>query len=926
MNSFFKTKKIIFIFYLTFQVIVLILSPLFSLAADPVVGGRIQLLRPSDLKEAYSASMKKQGVEVKVTFDNLTARTGDKIVAQALPQGFKEDSDELYYTWYLKREGCELGSSGGSCDRDNDGKITVNDWKIEAAKIIAKGDFDKENDTDYNSSSDSNSDGYEVSPDPGDWEMPYKSQNDVDIEDCYIQDFEKGRFYELRKTIPVYSCESGGSVACGKNELITCESGTRNICAETDDYECKVESDEDVENFQARVKCPQISGLASTQQKNPVCGQSNRTIFEYIVNDSANKEFICNILKEDLSAGGMCSVISTGSPTCTFKKSNNLCKHLFPTQVAPKDLRGSNIKTGDGDFEMAEEKFWGTDPNNKSTAENGIPDEANVLGLGAKSFSWTYRSGDQVGLAVEGISAVATKHDDNAYMRTWAFSNNVCKKFSDEIKKKRAFYVEYQKVPQIDTGFLTVDFDLNDCLEENLLDPTGGGVGNLEVNVLANPSRANNDSTRTGTGDNIKAQTTVSGTDDVSSLYYEWTVEASNDGTKAPLDDKWIDVTNKLEKHSTMKGFGINEFEFKAEFPDDIFYGSNRLVQYIRIKAKVSENSSEQNRIGRGSAIVQLTKSSTDIDAYLVKADDDGKISLKKDSEICTEGEELAECPIIENSIIGLAIPNKDGQLVNFSWKINKENVFCNSEHSSECKETGSNIIFFPAVGTDGEIFEAEVTFKDTKTKMAQTVNRKFKIVQPSVNIESANKDLVWPKQLGIYKDMEGNETADNSSILFETIQGNSVFMKAAFTPSWISSYATYFWEVDGDQYANSENLEFLAENGEGSTYDVSIEAVYAMATDEEQVLNVRKALYNIWGVSAQDATERYLDSSAEVEVVQSYDELAKAKGGLMASLVSNLPGEMMFLLRLALTAVLMIVVMGAIFYVTPGLGKNKTV
>jgi len=922
MKPFLKTKKIAIIFGVVFQMAILIFSPLLTLAADPVVGAR--LLRPADLKEAYVASMKTQSPEVKVTFDNQTARTGDEITAQASPQGFMGSADELYYTWYLKRSGCELGSGGGSCDRDGDGKVTVNDWKIEAARIIVRNGFDSENDADYSGSGDSDDDGYKADPSLNDWEMPYKSQNDVEIEDCYIQDFERGRFYELRKTVPIYSCESGGSVACGKDEQTACTSGNKDICAETTDYACKVEDDEDVENFRAEVKCPQVDGLPAAQQKSPVCGEPNRTIFEYIAGDSTNNTFICGILEGDSSTGGKCAAITTGSPTCTFKKSNNLCKHLFPTQVPPKDLSGSSVKTGDGEFTVAEENFWGTDPNNKSTAENGIPDEANVLGLGAKSFSWIYRTGDQVGLAVEGVGAVATKHDDNAYMRTWAFSKNVCKELSDEIRDKRAFYVEYQEVPEVNTGFLTTVFDLNDCLEENLIDPTGGGIGNLDVNVLAAPARANNDSAGIGMGDNIRAQATVSGTDDVSSLYYEWTVEASSDGTKAPLDDKWIDITNKLGKHSTIKGFGINTFEFKAEFPEDIFMGSNSLVQYIRVKAKVSENSSDQNRIGRGSAIVQLTKSNTNVVPYLVQADEEGKISLRKDSAICIEEDEIAECPIVENSIIGMVVPNDDGKLTNFSWRINKESVSCDSKYSSDCKDADSDVMFFPAVGMVGEVFEVEVTFKDTETKMAQTASRKFKIVQPSMNIVSANEDLAWPKQLGVYKDMEGNETPDSSSVLFETNQGNTVAMKASFTPSWIGDYATYSWDVNGESQAENEDLEFSAESEIGSTYNVSAEAVYAMATDEEQVSNIRKALYNIWGVSAQDATERYLDSSVQVEVVQNYDEMAKVKGGVMASLISNLPGEMMFLLRLALTAVLMVIVTGTIFYITPGLGKDK--
>jgi hypothetical protein len=96
----------------------------------------------------------------------------------------------------------------------------------------------------------------------------------------------------------------------------------------------------------------------------------------------------------------------------------NECKHLFPN--APGAV------TGDGTFTENEENFWSTDPSNPDTAGRGHTDEANVVGLGANAFTWTYQEGDQIGVAVEGISIEPTSYDDSSYKIMWALTKNKC--------------------------------------------------------------------------------------------------------------------------------------------------------------------------------------------------------------------------------------------------------------------------------------------------------------------------------------------------------------------------------------------------------------------------------------------------------------------------------------------------------------------
>ncbi len=94
------------------------------------------------------------------------------------------------------------------------------------------------------------------------------------------------------------------------------------------------------------------------------------------------------------------------------------CHHLFPN--APGHT------TGDNEFDANEEKFWHTNPKNKDTAGTGHPDEANIVGLGENVFSFSYSAGDQVGVAVEGVSIQPTQISDSSYETMWAFTKNTC--------------------------------------------------------------------------------------------------------------------------------------------------------------------------------------------------------------------------------------------------------------------------------------------------------------------------------------------------------------------------------------------------------------------------------------------------------------------------------------------------------------------
>lgn len=96
------------------------------------------------------------------------------------------------------------------------------------------------------------------------------------------------------------------------------------------------------------------------------------------------------------------------------------CEHLFPDDGI--DALGGS----DGNFNMAQEKFWRTDPNNNDTSGAQQKDEASVIGLGRFEFKFNYQEGDKVGVAIEGASYQATDYPDSSYKTMWALVKNKC--------------------------------------------------------------------------------------------------------------------------------------------------------------------------------------------------------------------------------------------------------------------------------------------------------------------------------------------------------------------------------------------------------------------------------------------------------------------------------------------------------------------
>jgi len=158
---------------------------------------RYHLWKPSiqNYGETMNTSSVKEVVpQVNTFFSPSDPKDGQEEIAQASPFYFSGQKESFYFTWYLKRKGCNLTSGGSGtvtlnadqklCDLDNSGTITINDWKIAAMKNVVNKGFVNEQ---VSYTTDDDNDGYKAQF--GGDKSPSAH--------CYVHNNDTGLDYEL---------------------------------------------------------------------------------------------------------------------------------------------------------------------------------------------------------------------------------------------------------------------------------------------------------------------------------------------------------------------------------------------------------------------------------------------------------------------------------------------------------------------------------------------------------------------------------------------------------------------------------------------------------------------------------------------------------------------------------------------------------
>lgn len=850
-----------------------------KVASDIEQRYHIDLENVQDQGELFNVAANKQPApEVSLFFSPSDPREGEKITAKAFPTFFSNNEEDLYYTWYLKHAQCGLNNAPSAavrtaCDRDNNSRITVEDWKIEANLILMQNGYDS---SVANYSSDSDNDGYN-SRFGGDGKVNAPSY-------CYYHDNASGINYEIANAgNTTFTCPGGKSPVCMTEEL----------------------SYTDTANPVGTNECI-VSGL-------PYCGSSGRascnTGTPYCVTQpNSNGSFSC--------IGGGTSTLQS-CRTTTTNGVNPQCRHLFPD--------ASSATTGDGSFGAAEERFWGTDPNDPDTADNGNKDEANAVGLGRSSFTWNYVSDDEVGVAVEGSAMMAVKHDDAGIMVMWAFPKNDC-----PISVATGTGAYTKRIKNYSVQIETANIDLNDCIPRNLVNPAEGGQAtNLEIQVTADPSEAVNDESGDEGGDLVIAQASVTnGKRAIADTEFDWKVDISNNvqfnSAIGPTANITADLQN-LQLLGNVKGNALDSLRMRLNILRNQSVGGRPLssyltngIGYLRFTASVTENfDNTSSRKGKSDVIIKFVSTGRKISAYIadpVLVGSKMQVQLPPGGGVICNIDALDRnlCRVIRNEIIGLRVDPTG--LSNFHWTINGKDYACSQKDvSPDCIDGEQNEInFFPVSGNVGDTYTVNLTANDVQTGEIVTVSRSFHIIEPEVSIAPTDPNIVWPRFLGQYRDITGQATScpgglcDNfSKSVFEALSGSDLSFQGNFLPSFLFASSNREWMVDG-QIVNEtavNNIIFNAAKGPSGIYSVQLTASVAQSS------NSRRALLDIWNISPLDSGEIIFRSNIEVNLQD--PAIAEGNEGknkrYFATLATYLPASVLFSFRILLSGVLIL-------------------
>ena len=832
------------------------------------------------------ANQKKTVPETSLFFSPSDPKSGQKVTASALPSFFSNEKENLYFSWYLKRADCDIDSSPSAavrakCDADNNGRINVNDWKVEAMRALALNGFDN---TETTYGSDSDSDGYRAR---------FGGDNKVGVTNrCAAYDSASGNIYEI-------------GIASSSSFSGVCGSGLTPVCmTPRDEVEAGSFSSGDGSPFTVTTSTTcDLSGY-------PTCSGGTVTC--------SSGTLSCVAEPYATSCGS--SALSTSCSVTSSTGFTSQCQHLFP-QV-------SGQTSGDGSFGSDEERFWGTNPNDPDTADNNNKDEANIVGLGQDTFSWTYDSGDKVGLAIEGTSMITTKHDDSSSYVMWAFSKNNC---PISIAENTGSYSE--SVRGYSVPFSTAEVDLNDCLERNLVDPVEGGQPTrMEVSVSADPENPVNDESGDITGDIVTAYATVTNGDESKGQFFDWTVSIANNiqFDNSGSGRRSNDVTDELKDEKMLsftRGSGLSSLSLGMNMPTTwknglrlADYVNSDGVGYIRFAVTVSENfATDVARKGRGDVVVKFQTIRDRIGAYRVTASPESlKLSFQNADEICNDNLfRRAICPVVKNEIVGLKIGSSG--FTDYRWTVNGRPLLCSDKLSSQCSsEAATDVTFLPIFGEIDDTFTVSVDAMDVVSGKRATLSRIFRIVDPAVEIVSADTNQTWPKFLGQYKDASGKLYSDLSRNIFQVFGSGTLRLKPSFMPPFLQTGTSGIWTVNGETVtANTLGEIDIPVDTVSGIYNVNFQA------STIQSPAIRQALQTHWNISVFDSGEEHFSKSVQVEVVQSEDEEIVAGGFLpgskaFAALASYIPASVLFTIKAFFSMALILIISGFMMALVP--------
>lgn len=907
-----------------------------------------------------NAQRKVNAPRVEIFFDNTNPKPGEKVSAHVVPEFFKNDPQNLYYTWYIihTRDG-----------RPQTATNTIADGKREAARIMAKGDYDPDLDgqTYPNSGDDPDRDGWPT-VDPNSYSEnkvaaplggadgvgglaegndniePYNNANEYcqtqgnhGLTDCSLNTNKSSfnQYYTLQANQPGDFCQScqaslsfTGTLSPTGNPVGSISNPDNQCC-----YVVANPSDPTMISYDPNVTyCPTSYDSAY------------ESCFDYNGLQTYNSNLITNCLN---TAYQSCEdywnnlhTTSSGEPTGHVSR---CYKHNFgvnnpdvgyrgydaSSNTFGADNSGSDVvvdcihkwkdapgyTSGSGKFPTGEEQYWKTDPIDPDTDGDGTPDEGDIIGLNQQDFTWNYMPGDRVGVVVEGTSLIPIDESSAYYKIMWGY-DDTC----DSTKKDLLDNDECEDADDYGYGFLATE------------SPNEQGDDKLKVSLaytpdkpLADISDSNKDNiTSDGTISNADPITVTSSLDNTDTnpgdLYYTWQIQKGD-----PQTDTWTeikDISGNFSSSTPTSGMGVTQFSFT---PKTSALSANSTVNYFKVTLTISNTADLKAGRGRTSVIIPVNTKGIRVSLHKVDVVN-GKAVIG--DAICTEGLYLSLCPVVKGQMLAAVVSGGSYSSSNsqFAWTVDNVPVYP-PENAAQLFDGWSNTaIFLPITKDEKEIVNISVTATSKDELLPATGTRLATVVHPAAFIKSGDTGVSWSK---VYTAPDPNLINVSNSIEggneFQSVSGANALFFLDFVPDYLltsDQNTSIDWSVnrtsvsDPNFYTNNPFIGAIQTTNNGKQIVVTNPPIvgdfYTLGVDVKKYWSEdeRSIAYSAWGIVPNTLAS---SSSASIEMASEQNpDIVGSAGGpgqILAAIGTHLPHYFMYLLRLILTMTVMLII-----------------
>ncbi len=664
-------------------------------------------------KDFFRRIQKKQKAPtVDIVFAPTNPKVGEKVTAFAVPRGFRNNKNKLYYTWYIVHNVV-----------NGDETPDVEAGKKEAMRLVAAGNYDKDLFGEPKGD-DKNRDAYNASFGGDDGVGKKKgSVADEDCEEC-----------ECLHNMNMMGGEVSRGCFDDKGELLFSKLDEFDEMVLDRGYNSALLG-RGVVNSDFITRCYRHNFGAQNGVADKYSGRDLIIKCQHAFGDgigdgdfqkSEEKEWGTNPEDPDTDGDGVmdeADLAGLGQDEFTwiYQKGDKVSVAVEGTSNIP-------INEGATDRLRYKNKHWEGEDKDADLSPTASPEEWYSNG----------RADCESKIDTEGISGYADCMKD-LWEHQLQDEND-----EDAFGNMTGYYKIMWAAPGI-CGESNVDEAENDwCDGEDdygfqylkLYDPAEQGKKLFEVSVnvspknpqFSEPDNGENDGKYSDSTDMIFASANVVSDDNINPdyLYYRWSVWKCD-----PEDiNSCEDVTEDMEFKSHKEGLGIREIGF---FPTTGIFNGNRALLKIGVVVKRHQNSEmsspgingdyekqyfsdeKKNNYGTpdqfpnkyaqiASKLLEVTKHDLKIKLYQADPTADG--SWIKGKEICNEGLYKKICPVYPYQVL---VAEVDGVAGAVSWKINGHNIQPSSNQTVNT-EVNSSTVFFPVLGVENSLGRITVT------------------------------------------------------------------------------------------------------------------------------------------------------------------------------------------------------------------------